>query len=257
MEGTLKRIWSFFLVRFECFSWMKNWLHLKITGKIEMNKYCWAFTLGQDNWLLRAPLEEGGYCPAWQLGVLGSELHRVSQLARGRVWVCAWLCLLLGFSSGSAGKESACYAGDLGLIPGLGRSPGEGKGYPLQYSGLENSMDCIVHGVAKSQTWPSNFHFLFTSKVTALCPKEHLKKILIKICSSQYQESARKANHLNDCDVRKVWDKTCSHWADVDTQTWKDCDAVSGSIKGKALEVFSSTDLHFSTYCRKVIKKKS
>ena len=41
---------------------------------------------------------------------------------------------------------------DLGLIPGLGRYPGEGKGYPLQYSGLENSMDCIVHGVAKSQT---------------------------------------------------------------------------------------------------------
>ena len=43
----------------------------------------------------------------------------------------------------SAGKESACNAGDLVLIPGLGRSPGEGKGYPLQYSGLENSMDCI------------------------------------------------------------------------------------------------------------------
>ena len=50
----------------------------------------------------------------------------------------------------SVGKESICNAGDLGLIPGLGRSPGEGKGYPLQYSGLENSMDCIVHGVAKS-----------------------------------------------------------------------------------------------------------
>ena len=48
------------------------------------------------------------------------------------------------------GKESACKAGDLGLTPGLGRSPGEGKGYPLQYSGLENSMDCIVHGVAES-----------------------------------------------------------------------------------------------------------
>ena len=44
----------------------------------------------------------------------------------------------------------ACNAGDLGLIPGLGRSPGEGKGYPLQYSGLENFMDCIVHGVAES-----------------------------------------------------------------------------------------------------------
>ena len=47
------------------------------------------------------------------------------------------------------------------MIPGLGRSPGEGKGYPLQYSGLENSMDCIVHGVAKSQTWLSDFHFHF------------------------------------------------------------------------------------------------
>ena len=49
----------------------------------------------------------------------------------------------LGFPGGSAGKESACNVGDLGLIPGLGRSPGEGKGYPLQFSGLENSMDCI------------------------------------------------------------------------------------------------------------------
>ena len=52
----------------------------------------------------------------------------------------------LGFPCGSAGKESACSVGDLGSIPGLGRSPGEGKGYPLQYSGLENSMDCMVHG---------------------------------------------------------------------------------------------------------------
>ena len=51
-----------------------------------------------------------------------------------------------------AGKEFTCNAGDLGSIPGLGRSPGERKGYPLQYSGLENSMDCIVPGVAKSQT---------------------------------------------------------------------------------------------------------
>ena len=58
----------------------------------------------------------------------------------------------LGFPCGSAGKESTYSAGDLGSICGLGRSPGEGKGYPLQYSGLENSMDCIVHGVAKSWT---------------------------------------------------------------------------------------------------------
>ena len=57
-----------------------------------------------------------------------------------------------GFPCGSAGKESACNAGDLGLIPGLGRSPRGGKGYPLQYSGLENSMDSVVHGVTKSWT---------------------------------------------------------------------------------------------------------
>ena len=48
---------------------------------------------------------------------------------------------------------------DLGSVPGLGRSPGEGKGYPLQYSGLENSMDCIVHGITKSWTRLSDFHF--------------------------------------------------------------------------------------------------
>ena len=56
------------------------------------------------------------------------------------------------FHCDSAGKESACDAGDLGSVPGLERYPGEGKDYPLQYSGLENSMDYIVHGVAKSQT---------------------------------------------------------------------------------------------------------
>ena len=65
----------------------------------------------------------------------------------------------MGFPCGSAGKESACSAGDLGLIPGLGTSLGEGKGYPLQYSGLENSMDCVVHGVTKSRTRLSDFRF--------------------------------------------------------------------------------------------------
>ena len=60
---------------------------------------------------------------------------------------------------GSVGKESTCKAGDLGLIPGLRGSPEERKGYPLQYAGLENSMDCIVHRVAKSLTRLSDFHF--------------------------------------------------------------------------------------------------
>ena len=58
----------------------------------------------------------------------------------------------MGFPGGSAGKESACSVRDLGSIPGLGISPGEGNSYPLQYPGLENSMDSIVHGVAKSRT---------------------------------------------------------------------------------------------------------
>ena len=71
----------------------------------------------------------------------------------------------VGFPGGSVGKESTCNAGDLGSVPGLGRwrpglgrSPGEGNGYPPQYSGLENSMDSTVHGVAKSQIRLSDFH---------------------------------------------------------------------------------------------------
>ena len=63
-----------------------------------------------------------------------------------------------GLPCGSDSKESACNEGDPGLIPGLGRSPGEGNGNSLQYSGLEDPMDCGVHGVAKSQTQLSNFH---------------------------------------------------------------------------------------------------
>jgi len=63
----------------------------------------------------------------------------------------------VGFPCGSAGKESACNVGDLGLIPGMGRSPGEGNGNTLQYSYLENSMDggagqAAVHGITKSRT---------------------------------------------------------------------------------------------------------
>ena len=63
-----------------------------------------------------------------------------------------------GFPCGSGGKESACSEGDLGSIPGLGRSPEEGKGYALQRSDLESSVDCIVHGVTKSQARVSDFH---------------------------------------------------------------------------------------------------
>ena len=69
-----------------------------------------------------------------------------------KLFIFMTLKIFLGFLCGSAGKESACNAGDLDLIPGLGRFLGEGKSYPFQYSGLENSMDCIVHGITKSWT---------------------------------------------------------------------------------------------------------
>ena len=101
---------------------------------------------------------------------LVAQLVRIHLQCR-RPWLNSWVeknpwirdrlptLVFLGFPGGSAGKKSTCNARGLGLIPGLGRFPGEGKGYPLQYSGLENSMNCIVHGVAKSQTQLSNFHF--------------------------------------------------------------------------------------------------
>ena len=88
-------------------------------------------------------------------------------------WIWVWLIIVKNIQNLSEVKELfglprwlsdseefTWNVGDLGSIPGLGRSPGEGKGYPLQYSGLENSMDCIVHRVAKSRTCLSNFYFI-------------------------------------------------------------------------------------------------
>ena len=71
-----------------------------------------------------------------------------------------YLTTPLGLPGASAGKESACNVGDLGPIPGLGRPPGEEKVYSLQYSCLENSMNCIVPGVTKSQTQLREFHYV-------------------------------------------------------------------------------------------------
>ena len=73
---------------------------------------------------------------------------------------------------GSTGKESACTMGELGLIPGLERSSGEGKGYPLQYSGQENSMDCIVHGV-------THIHLFSTENHSLLNPCNHRNLFII------------------------------------------------------------------------------
>ena len=130
------------------------------------------------------PLACGGPCLLWALpgypelpttswtqGFPHSSVAKESACNAGDPWFDSWVGkihwrrdrlpspVFLSFPCGPAGKESACNAGDLGSILGLGRCPGEGKAYPLQYSGLENSMDCIVYGVAKSRTGLSDFYF--------------------------------------------------------------------------------------------------
>ena len=93
---------------------------------------------------------------------------------------CYLSCVVRGFLVSSAGKESACNAGDLASIPELGRSPGEGKGYPLQYTGLENPMDCIARGVANSRIWVSDFHFTYT--LTKPFKKDSFFSTLLQSC---------------------------------------------------------------------------
>ena len=104
------------------------------------------------------------YCIQWSPQNQESVWRQQRSLLLEETWVSPWarkgskllFSLSITLSCSSAGKESACNAGDLGSIPGLGRSPG--KDYPLQYSCPENSMDCIVYGVAKSRTRLTNFH---------------------------------------------------------------------------------------------------
>ena len=99
------------------------------------------------------------------------ECFKIIHMQCRRRWFDSWLGkilwrrdrlptpVFLGFPCGSSCKESTSKVGDLGSIPWLGRSPGKGKGYPIQYSGLENSMNCIVLGVAESWIQLSDFHF--------------------------------------------------------------------------------------------------
>ena len=93
------------------------------------------------------------------------------------------------FPCGSAGKESACNVRDLVLIPGF-RFPGEGKGYPLQHSGLENSMDCIVHGVAKSRTQVSDFHFHLKKNSCTCAQGDKYRSVQPAVCCSGYVGAA-------------------------------------------------------------------
>ena len=93
--------------------------------------------------------------------------------------------MLNDFPGGSDGKASARNAGDPGSIPGLGRSSGEGNHSPVQYSGLENSVDCIVHEVTKSQTRLSDFHF-------------HYIYIYHCIHGMEYYSATKKKNEKNE-----------------------------------------------------------
>ena len=86
------------------------------------------------------------------------------------------------FPGGSVGKESACNEGDLDSIPELGRSLGEGNGYPIQDSGLENPMDCIVQEVAKSRTQMSEFHFHIYIRKTDIRVKNTNRYLLLFSC---------------------------------------------------------------------------
>ena len=109
-----------------------------------------------------------------QASNLISSFSHMSKFNIKNYLFCIW-----GFPDNSVGKESACREGDLGFIPGLGRSSGEGNSYPLQYSGLKNSMDCTVHGITESDTTErlSSFHILhFTRK--------HCSKVILYLISA-------------------------------------------------------------------------
>ena len=123
----------------------------------------WVWSLGWED-----PLEKG---KATHSSILAWRIPWTIPWGCKESDTAEWLSLsffwydkdCLGFPSGSAGKESTCNVGDLGLISGLGRSPGEGKGYPLQYSGLENSMDCVVPWGHKESDTTERLSLHFTS----------------------------------------------------------------------------------------------
>ena len=122
----------------------------------------------------------------WNMDIFPVEIALSFFPATSNYFILIASLLTLGFPSGSAGKKSACNVGDLGSIPGLGRSLGERKGYPLQYSGLENSTDCIVHGVAKSRTRLSNFHFHFSLTLITIHLSLFLSRVITKSCKTLF-----------------------------------------------------------------------
>ena len=106
--------------------------------------------------------------------------------------ICGRLLPFQGFPGGSDSKASACNEGDPGSVPGLGRSPGEGNGNPLQYTCLENPMDggawwATVHGVAKSRTRLNNFTLFCFTLYIKMFPNTTPYKVLLKNCTGKFK----------------------------------------------------------------------
>ena len=105
--------------------------------------------------------------------------------------------LELGFPCGSAGKESACNMGDLGLIPGLGRSPGEGKGYPLQYSGLVNS-GLWIQSMGSQGVWHDWVTFTFTLELYLLIATKFCPLLFIQMQKKKSRTRVRRSHFIKD-----------------------------------------------------------
>ena len=142
-----------------------------------------------------------------------------------------------GFPGGSAGKESACNARDLSSVPGLWRSPGEGKGYPLQYSGLGNSMNCIVLGVTNSRTWLSDFH------ITSLHFTSEMKYPKMKRDWAISTMKKGNATHLKQ--RLEDWEKT----AEPSRNVWRHC---AGNVK--LLSIFIKKTMSFWGVTKKTVQ---
>ena len=187
-------------------------------------------------------------------GFPDSSVGKESDCSAGYPWFDSWVGkihwrrdrlpspVLLGFPCGSAcdsaGKESICNAGDLSSIPGLGRSPGKGKGYPLQYSGLENTMDCIVLWVAKSQTRLSDFHFT-----------SHASKIMLKFSKPSFNSAWTKNFQIFKLDLEKTEEP------EIKLPSSKKQESSRKTSTSVLLTILKSLTLWITTNCGKCLNR--
>ena len=152
--------------------------------------------------------------------------------------------VFLGFPGGSAGKESACNAGDLGSIPGLGRSPGEGKGYPLQYSGLENSMDCVACGVTELDMTDFHLHFSYSCSVFLWKLESSLRSFHLSMTSHTLCETSLSAE-------REAFSH-CAWSSQMDAPSWERPSVASCHVFGGSAHTYASLSLSQPANCWKL-----